>query len=55
MRDEAKPFVEETAASFGDIPAAVIEFGAQDPDAEINRIIALLSEIVPDLKMDFEI
>ena len=48
-----KPFVEETAASFDDIPAAAIEFGADDPDAEIDRIIAMLKDIVPDLKMEF--
>ena len=48
-----KSFVEETADSFGDIPAGVNEFGSQNPDVEIDRIITLLREIVLDLKMDF--
>lgn len=48
-----KPLVEETAADIGEIPAAVIEFGASDPDAEAKHIINYLQTIVPDLKMNF--
>ena len=48
-----KTFVEETTAGFGDIPAAAIEFGASDPDAEIDRIITYLGEILPGLKREF--
>jgi sugar phosphate isomerase/epimerase len=51
--NKLKPFIEETAASIGEIPAAAIEFGAQDPDAEINRIIKHLKTIIPDVRMDF--
>ena len=40
-----KPFVEETTAA--------IEFGASDPDAEIDRIITYLGEILPGLKREF--
>ena len=48
-----KLFVEETCVEIGEVPSAAIEFGAADPDAEIDRIIALLKEIVPELQMDF--
>ena len=48
-----KPFVEETAAAIGEIPAAAIEFGGADPDAEIERIMAHLKSIIPDVKMGF--
>lgn len=48
-----RPFVEETCAEFGEVPSAAIEFGAADPDAEIDRIIALLKALVPELKMGF--
>lgn len=51
--NKLKPFVEETAASIGEIPAAAIEFGASDPDAEADRIIKYLKTIIPDVKMDF--
>jgi sugar phosphate isomerase/epimerase len=40
-----KPLVEETAASIGDVPAAAIEFGGADPDAEIDRIVEHLKRI----------
>ena len=48
-----KPFVEETAASIGDIPAAAIEFGSPDPDTEIVRIQEHLKSIGLDLPKDF--
>jgi sugar phosphate isomerase/epimerase len=40
-----KPFVEETCAAFGEVPSAAIEFGATDPDAEIERIKEHLKRI----------
>ena len=47
------PFVQETATAIGDVPAAAVEFGAPDPDAEIDRVIALLKDLVPELGMGF--
>ena len=44
-----KPFVEETCATFGEVPSAAIEFGAPDPDAEIERILEHLKRIGVDL------
>ena len=48
-----KPFVEETAAAIGQVPSAAVEFGAPDPDAEIDRIIELLRHEVPEFRMDW--
>lgn len=47
-----KPLVEETAAEIGEVPAAVVEFGAPDPDAEAARFIDYLASVVPELKME---
>jgi len=47
------PFIVETCAGIGEVPAAAIEFGGKDPDTEIERIIEYLRNIIPDVKMDF--
>jgi hypothetical protein len=41
--------VQETCAQVGEIPAAVIEFGSPDADAEIVRIKEHLKRIGVDL------
>jgi hypothetical protein len=48
-----KPFVEETCAQIDDVPAAAIEFGGADPDAEIERIKAHLASIGVNLPLQF--
>jgi sugar phosphate isomerase/epimerase len=48
-----KPFVEETCATFGEIPSAAIEFGSPDPDAEIVRIQEHLNRIGIELPKTF--
>jgi sugar phosphate isomerase/epimerase len=48
-----KPFVEETCATFGEVPSAAIEFGAADPDAEIERILDHLKSIGVNLPMQW--
>jgi sugar phosphate isomerase/epimerase len=47
------PFVEETCAQIGEVPSAAIEFGAADPDAEIERIKAHLNSIGVNLPLQF--
>jgi len=47
------PFVEETCAQIGEIPSAAIEFGAADPDAEIERIKEHLKRIGVHLPLRF--
>ena len=47
------PFVEETCAQIGKVPSAAIEFGAADPDAEIERIKAHLNSIGVNLPLQF--
>jgi len=49
-----KPYVESTCEKLDEIPSAAIEFGAPDPDAEIDRCIELLKGIAPWLKMDID-
>ena len=48
-----KPLVEETCATFGEVPSAAIEFGGADPDAEIERIQEHLKRIGVDLPKEF--
>jgi sugar phosphate isomerase/epimerase len=48
-----KPYVEETCATLGEIPSAAIEFGAADPDAEIERIKAHLASIGVNLPLQW--
>jgi hypothetical protein len=48
-----KPLVEEACAKIGEIPAAGIEFGAPDPDAEIVRIEEHLKRMGVDLPKEF--
>jgi sugar phosphate isomerase/epimerase len=48
-----KPLVEETCDKIGEIPAAVIEFGAPDPDAEIVRIQEHLKRIGVELPKEW--
>ena len=48
-----KPFVEETCATFGEVPSAAIEFGSPDPDAEIERIKEHLKNIGANLPLQW--
>lgn len=47
------PFVEETCAKIGEVPSAAIEFGAADPDTEIERIKEHLKRIGVNLPLQF--